>query len=522
MARSPASSPEPRWPRPCWARTCSSIEPVATGIALLGAILLIVAGASVGGLVACALQLARAYAALSDKQRSFFGFCSGSRGAGADEPRSGEKLPLTDWLHQGINDLAGRRFGDAPLTIGDLHGKPPVDGRDASISFQMVTTNLSQAQPTLFPNDDRRLLFDEKDMARFFPASVVAHLKSHPPLPRRRNARPSADEVVVLPEGFHFLPAGGDLPVVVATRLSLSFPVLLSALRLYSIKGSAFRAARAYHDRTRGRFPLDVTRDLEENWFSDGGIAANFPLSIFDAWVPSRPTFGIDLRDAPTAGRVPRPAQAESVILPRAGDRDDTLARPAPIPDLMALFLAMLDTARSSRDNSQAAMASYRERVATVYLAPDEGGLNLGMSDQALAEIKKKGEKAGRLFVTQFSRDEHLWVRTRLLMSHLEEELAKVMRAHGTPGGSLAPLRDRYREIFAKQASLTGAARFYRPEEQPWCDEAEKRIEKLLVLVEQWHEAQAAWAQTHPDDPELFFRMDPPKPTGALRVTSPV
>ena len=58
----------------------------------------------------------------------------------------------------------------------------------------------------------------------------------------------------------------------VAARLSLSFPVLLSAIPLYDEQGT-------------------------QHWFSDGGICSNFPLHFFDSPLPRWPTFGLDLQD---------------------------------------------------------------------------------------------------------------------------------------------------------------------------------------------------------------------------------
>ena len=73
------------------------------------------------------------------------------------------------------------------------------------------------------------------------------------------------------------LPDADDVPVVVAARLSLSFPLLVSAVPLWAF------------DRT-----LSDPKP-ERCWFSDGGVSSNFPVHFFDAPLPQRPTFGIDL-----------------------------------------------------------------------------------------------------------------------------------------------------------------------------------------------------------------------------------
>src|SRR5262249_3435391 len=83
---------------------------------------------------------------------------------------------------------------------------------------------------------------------------------------------------------FLALPISEDMPVLLGVRLSVSFPILLSAIPLYSVD-------RTLHANAEG--PAEATRVL----FSDGGICSNFPMHFVDAGLPSRPTFGIDLRE---------------------------------------------------------------------------------------------------------------------------------------------------------------------------------------------------------------------------------
>jgi hypothetical protein len=142
-----------------------------------------------------------------------------------------------------------------------------------------------------------------------------------------------------------------DLPVLVAARLSLSFPLLLSAVRFYT--GHSERA------------------DVVETWLSDGGIASNFPIHFFDAWIPRFPTFGLDLR----------PAGAER----EAGTRWTTVERTGRFRH------QILDTMQNWRDTMQAELPGYRERVAPVPLAAGEGGLNLDMSAEAIADLMERG-----------------------------------------------------------------------------------------------------------------------------------
>ena len=80
-----------------------------------------------------------------------------------------------------------------------------------------------------------------------------------------------------------FCPRGNELPVIVAVRMSLAFPVLLSTIPLYTIKPESL----ARHSRGVGQELHED--DLQRNLFSDGGICSNFPIHFFDAWLPKRP-----------------------------------------------------------------------------------------------------------------------------------------------------------------------------------------------------------------------------------------
>ena len=33
----------------------------------------------------------------------------------------------------------------------------------------------------------------------------------------------------------------------------------------------------------------NILEDLKVNWFSDGGISSNFPIHLFDSWLPPYP-----------------------------------------------------------------------------------------------------------------------------------------------------------------------------------------------------------------------------------------
>jgi hypothetical protein len=267
------------------------------------------------------------------------------------------------------------------------------------------------------------------------------------------------------------------------------------------------------------------------NWFSDGGIAANFPLGMFDGWAPQRPTFGINLCDAPLTTRLPKPPQLAArrrarqraragldvsvtdVFRANAKDRRDVYPDPADIHDLADLLLGMLDTARSFRDNEQIGMASYRERVAQVYLEPDEGGLNLSMNKQTLDAVSAKGAQAAVL-LSQLDFEEHRWVRTMLLLDHLERHVFSLEPA------AVPELGRSFRALCAKAAVSDW---YLSKRSAAWNEEAARRVDALGELVAAWWKLQAAYAPGANVGPgSQFFHEDPARPGGSLRVTSEV
>jgi len=463
------------------------------GTGLLVPLALALLGACLGG-VGLALAHLWRIATRTLPEETAYGLCPGHDPAS----RPGHPAALTDWLHTGLNDLAGLPPDGPPLTFADLATR--------GIALRMVASNLSHGRPYDLPLRQNTFLFNADEWRRFFPEAVVAHLVRH----AYRSGRVSLRGL----PGYHFLPAGDLLPVVVATRLSLSFPLLLSALPLYTIATEAFR-------RADGRVVALAVGDLHRNWFSDGGIASNFPIHFFDAWLPTRPTFGIKLTafpaDAaaatgdmrtrtdttPGGAELPeeaidaRPAPASgAVVLPRANE-----ALPpewVPIDGLAGFAGAILATAQNYRDNTQAALPSYRDRVVQVRLRPPA----------TRAAIATKGRAAGETLLREFDFDHHRWVRCQVLLQQLEANL-HAMRATFD--------REDYAALFA--APPAAARAFPYPRTGPWRTEALRHIAALRALDEALATEDAAWRLAHPDwDGEDFFAHDTPRPVPVLRV----
>lgn len=441
---------------------------------------------------------------------NFFGMCNGRK----DDSTSDGPEVLTDWLTANINDLAGMDKNGKPLTFGDLKNKGD-DPQNRGIQLKMVTSNLSHNQPYPLPFDNHLFIFNKQEFDKLFPQNVVEYMT--------QLAYPSKS--VILPQGYYFLPEADDLPVTVAMRMSLSFPILIGAVPLYTINQAAFTGQQ-------GKKPLELTNDhLQRNWFSDGGISSNFPIHFFDAWLPARPTFGINLislqsdaieKNSTDQSQVKQGAISvtnhsenpvhrsdtanidslcKAIYLPKA---DDPFIGPEWV-DIQALtnFLcAIWSTAQNYRDNTQSRLKSYRERIVQVRLRHDEGGLNLAMSPKTIDDMVTKGEEAGEELL-KFNLEHHKWVRFQVLMELLESELKKMEKVLQVSQGNARRLFD-YEELLKCQQVETNRYPF--PQDECWTKNALERIQKILHLMQNWGEPP-------------YFAKDPLPPEPVLRVT---
>lgn len=381
-----------------------------------------------------ALILATAVSAVVFGRRSLaslkangYGLCDGH----TEDPAVG-KPPLTDWLAAKLDEIAGLPAGRHPLTIGDLWGDQAVELERAiaekkngrvmpeerlaartarQIELEVMTTNLTLRRPYRFPFSERIFFFCEQRLRDYFPDRVVAHLVEHStPVDDKTDSQDGETATVSMKCPCHEqqvrrLPAAWDLPVVVAARLSLSFPGLISAVPMFCVDWS-----RAF-----GR------RGLVEVWFSDGGISSNFPMHFFDAAWPSRPTFGINLGsphpDLP--GLVWRASQGASGVLPPVH----------PIGSASSFLTAIVRTMQNWVDTTQLTLPGFRGRVAVVREQAGEGGMNLKMKPEVIEDVADRGAEAAALF-DDFDFDLHRWVRYRVAMSEFDEVLTTLNDAY--------------------------------------------------------------------------------------------
>lgn len=339
------------------------------------------------------------------------GICPGLRTDPANPPA------LTEWLHALVQDIAGLPL-DAPLTFGQLRtSEPPIE-------LALMTTGLSELRAHRLPHSSADLVFRASELAALFPPVVLDWLKT-----RSRGTRHSGRTTDLLTrmnaegEDYFFMPTPDDLPVIVAARMSLSYPVLLQAVPLYRLRA------------------LPVGGDgmqLLRVWFSDGGLTSNFPIHFFDDILPTRPTFGVTLQDdlpenAPFDQRVTLPSNNNAGATAAYIAVDEADGRPS-----LARFAgAILTTIRTWRDEALKRTPGYRDRVVQIRHTKREGGLNLNMPCAAIDAMSRSGDEAGRQVIERFlNPDEkengwlnHRWVRMRSTAAVLQQTLAPLSEA---------------------------------------------------------------------------------------------
>ena len=360
-------------------------------------------------------------------------------GFGMSSGRLGRHLVLSGWLAELIDGIAGLEgtplVRERPLIFADLWtaGRGPFSDveelrRTAAalprskrvINFEALTTSLCHGRPYRLPDLPRAFYFRPADLRRALPDYVVDWMVNH----AGKSEHP-------LPPGHYRLPEAHDLPVVFAARLSLSFPFLISAVRLWGIDWSRPANRKRKKDDER---PVQ----LDECWMSDGGIASNFPIHFFDALVPGRPTFGLDLEPfGEDRGR--SKTESDNVFLPD-NNREGFQESWNHFSGVGGFTGALVDSIQAFFDNMEARAPGFRDRIARIYLAPDEGGLNLTMPPEILARLGERGVAAGDKIVKRFIEgtgwDNHRWVRLRLLLGQLDpllRDLAEHLRESPAP-----------------------------------------------------------------------------------------
>ncbi|MDN5570738.1 MAG: patatin-like phospholipase family protein, partial [Propionibacteriaceae bacterium] len=270
-----------------WLALRTPSVPTALGTLAL-ALVVLVAGVVVVVGAGALLTLGRAVPA------NLFGICTG-RGVPGGGPG------FTDWLAERTDALAGRT-GQGPLLHGHLWTGTDTPGyrrpQERSVDLRMVSTCVSQGRPYEMPWESRSFFYEPAAWERLFPPDVMAALADAPSARSTSSdgaaARLWEDEAAAArARPLRRLPAPAFLPVVVSVRLSVSFPLLVSAVPLWTLDRRSARTTEAVTALRAGEVGCDP--EFCEVWFSDGGFTSNFPVHLFDEALPTRPTFAINL-----------------------------------------------------------------------------------------------------------------------------------------------------------------------------------------------------------------------------------
>jgi predicted acylesterase/phospholipase RssA len=428
-------------------------------------ILLAVTALPIAALLAVAVALLAALHFTKELDRAlranWFGLCSGLTEDG-NPPMSA----LTDWLHATIQRFAGLPL-DTPLTFRMLRGE---DVRDPLVNLQLITTDLSASRPVILPlpepnEEETPYLFDPDELAKLFPSDIVVHMREV----SEEGSRPAGDLTLYRVPGL-------DLPIVVAARLSLSFPILLSTVPLWRADGA--------------------NGALVQHAMSDGGICSNFPIHFFDSLFPARPTFGLDLQPWRTATDHP----IEMSNDPRKPGFSSVI-------DVPTFFTQMLNAARNWRDNMQAELPGYRDRICQIKLTKREGGLNLNMPPDVVESLVARGEEAGATVTNPhvFDWDRHRVTRFWILMQMLQRGLGRlgVGRPGVYRGNDPGPVG--FRSVVEQWQAASSSP--VDPPPLEWWTKAIRAGDAVVELAGNW-------------DPEgdVDFDYEAPTPTPTLRI----
>ena len=358
-----------------------------------------------GSLIAIVLAMLRS---ISRIPVNGWGICSGmTENSGINSPA------LVPWLSEYLDTLAGKAKGE-PLTFGDLQKQ--------GINLRMITTDLTNGRPYSLPfGEHTHFYFHPDELKRFFPEYVVRWMIAHQGTPSSREKHGEVDRSCLA-----IFPDASNLPIVVAVRMSLSFPFLFSPVPLYGV------------DFGFGPKTSSEGRHVPEPcYFVDGGIANNFPLNLFDRSLPRWPTFGINLRNLD----VNRHKQEVYMPCRNSGGLEEWWTRfdtNKGLGGLISFFGLLFDTSRNWRDNLQLGVPGYRDRVAHIGLNPaKEGGMNLDMPEDIINLLTGRGQRAGGAILSRYSPtadypqdpncvvglDNQKWTRFYSFMEQLEDVL---------------------------------------------------------------------------------------------------
>jgi predicted acylesterase/phospholipase RssA len=492
---------------------------------------------------------------------NYLGMC---RGVGANKAHP----PLTTWLANKIDELAGIEDKNTPLTFGDLWraekvaSSSPADdyadlpptaapapslaeerreflglGRNPAINLEMMTTCLTLGRPFRLPMAERIFFIDIDDAISLFPRRIADWLIKNAAHPRYR-AEAILYQVLrqLKPKPLIPLPPPELVPIVVAARMSLSFPVLISAIKLRAVDYQLPRNKRASD--LISELAVDTSFDLDRDsndprlaeiqnyllpepcWFSDGGLTHNFPVHFFDGPLPLWPTFAIDLDALPEGESDDSdPDPTHYVKLPGhnyegidpSWNRIERTAKPSIIksarkPSFYSFVTAIVSTMQNWSDDAQSSMPGYRDRIVHIELSQNEGGLNLNMPTEVVKKLADRGRAAGEVLAQAFAVPRecapqwlnHRWVRYRNFMALCQSLITSF---HDSFSRSFAP-GPTYQDLVVRTESSPPASYRWLPNQEAFATTQTKNLDALASGL----------------NTTLSFEEGAPRPRGELAI----
>ncbi len=423
--------------------------------------------------------------------KNLYGACTGT--SQKTDAKGKPEQGFTDWLHEGIQRAAGFKINDRPLTFLDLWHAPIVNATatkqsdsdpnrivappDRSIDLQVFSSNITFGVPVRFPlvDTNTRYFFDPQEWLILFPSTVIDYLKkvakpyrplgpSEPelacferdPVTQKPLPDETAARLLELPTT--------QLPIVVAARMSMSFPILFSAIPVYAID---------FEERPEKRV-------IKKCFFSDGGICSNFPIHLFDSPVPAWPTFGLYLDrriEAYKDSSIQLPthhlegsANFWNRFVPdieRHTRQDGSKTPWQGLQGCIGLLLGVVSTSKDWADRVHLLMPQTRTRVVRLALKQGEGQLNIAMTRSTILRMAYQyGTRAGKKLADNFVEKngvlttpwkEHLYIRSTILIKTLREYLngTALAVANNSHSGPIDRLSAQWTSLNPKDRALT-------------------------------------------------------------------
>jgi hypothetical protein len=323
--------------------------------------------------------------------------------SGGGLPGGGEGDPDRKALTFG--DLWLGRAGDRGPDDEDLLRRAATDPEHRVVDLLLTTTNLTQRRPYRMPlpvADElerrglSRFLFCRTCLEGVLPLRVVVQLVKASPALDTDHACPRHEGALL-----HELPDPWDVPVALATRMSMAVPGLLTAVPLCTVDSAT---------------DAETPGTVRLHWFGDGDLTAGMPVGAFDTLLPRWPTFALHVGADGVDG-----VAADGVDLPE----QDASRRPLRWREVTSVsgFLRLAaDAARVWSVTSVADLPGYRGRVA--HVAADGPAPVPYLPQRQILALAARGAAAGEALRTRFTAsddgitgqtqtDRYRWIRLR-------------------------------------------------------------------------------------------------------------